>query len=446
MTYTEAEKWLNSLIDYEKAADFRYPEVFKLDRVRSMMSALGNPERRFTSIHIAGTKGKGSVSTFVDSLLRAHDCRTGLYTSPHLVSFRERIRVDATNIEETAFADSITKISSFAETWHADHPDERLSFFDVLTATAFDTFASAGVDWGVVEVGMGGRLDATNVVEPRVAHITPIALEHTKYLGDTIELVATEKAGIIKPSQPDQPGTPVLIQRQIPEVESILLNRCAEVGARAFMIDDVVESDFNADLWTFSIQGTGDIRDKVYTDVRLAALGGHQRRNFASAVAMLHLAGIEPDVETVQEVARRTAVPGRLQFVPGSPPILLDVAHTPDSARMLRKTIESRLAGRRTTLIFSSAQDKRVGEIARILAPLAERVVLVPIPGIRAMSIDDMESNWRGIHPFVAQSDSVESAIENARDTTPSHGMIVVCGSFMLVGAAMEKLDISPGG
>jgi dihydrofolate synthase / folylpolyglutamate synthase len=443
MTYTEAEKWLNSLIDYEKAADFTYPEVFKLDRVRSMMSALGNPERRFTSIHIAGTKGKGSVSTFVDALLRAHGCSTGLYTSPHLVSFRERIRIDATNIEETAFANSITEISSFADTWHADHPDERLSFFDVLTATAFNTFASAGVDWGVVEVGMGGRLDATNVVEPSVAHITPIALEHTKYLGDTIELVAAEKAGIIKPSQS---GTPVLIQHQIPEVESILLNRCAEVGAQSFMIDDVVDSDFNADLWTFSIHGTGDIGDKVYTDVRLAALGHHQRRNFASAVAMLHLADIEPDVETVQDVARLTPVPGRLQFVPGAPPILLDVAHTPDSARMLRKTIESRLAGRHTTLIFSCAQDKRVGEIARILAPLAERVVLVPIPGIRAMSIDDMDSNWRGIHPFVAQSESVESAIENARDTTPSHGLIVVCGSFMLVGAAMEKLDISPGG
>lgn len=440
MTYTEAVSWLNALIDYEKAPDFRYPEVFKLDRVRALMSALGNPERAWPSIHIAGTKGKGTVATFVDALLRAHGCRTGLYTSPHLVSFRERVRIDGVCVSEDAFADSMSRLVPHAERWQTEHPDERLSFFDVLTTSGFDIFRAAAVEWGVVEVGMGGRLDATNVITPRVAQITPIALEHTKYLGDTIEAIAREKAGVMKP------GVPVLIQRQLPEVESVLLEHAAEVGAIPYRIDDAMSITDSRDgaTWTLRVIAPSDTHPALYEHLRLGALGDHQRRNFAAAVVVLHLAGVPLDSDRVRNVAATTTIPGRLQLIPETPPILLDVAHTPDSARMLVDAIRTRFSGRRTTLVFSCAQDKRVAEIAKILAPIAERVVLVPIPGIRAMSMEDMTAAWKAVHPFVTASASTREAIENARDTTPNHGLIIVTGSFVLVGAAMEALGINP--
>jgi dihydrofolate synthase / folylpolyglutamate synthase len=439
MTFAEATAWLNALIDYEKAPDFSYPEAFKLDRVQALMTALNNPERAWKCIHVAGTKGKGTVATYLDALLRAHGRRTGLYTSPHLVSFRERIRIDGKQVDENTFTESMARLIPYANRWQEEHPDERLSFFDVLTAAAFDGFRSAGVEWGVIEVGMGGRLDATNVVVPKVALITPIALEHTKYLGDTIEQVASEKAGIIKA------GVPVLIQRQRPEAAAVLRRRCEEVGAQEYLLDDLVTIEDSADDFAITVHECGGSDQARYENLRLVVLGGHQRRNFAAAVAGLHLAEITLDADTVAAVGREMAIPGRLQLHPGAPPILLDVSHTPDSARMLADVVRERFSGRRTTLVFGSARDKRVAEIAEVLAPLAEKVILVGMPGIRSMPVEELQAAWKDVHPNVTPAVDTASALESARDTTPHDGLIVACGSFMLVGAAMEALGIAVG-
>ncbi len=440
MTFEQATAWLNALIDYEKAPDFSYPEAFKLDRVQALMDSLGNPERSWRSIHVAGTKGKGTVATYLDALLRGHEVRTGLYTSPHLVDYRERIRIDGTNVPKTRFADTMSRLVPYADIWQQAHPDERLSFFDVLTAAGFDAFRGEAVEWAVVEVGMGGRLDATNVIESDVALITPIALEHMKYLGGTLEAIAGEKAGVIKR------GVPTLIQSQGPVALRVLLDRCDEVGATAHLLDDVVRAEARGDLLTLRVLESDGVRGGEYHDIALAALGAHQATNFTAALAGIHLTGIALDEDVVRDVARKTAIPGRLQAVAGQPPILIDVSHTPDSARMLAETVRDRFAGRRTTLVFGCALDKRADAIAAELAPLAERVIVVQLPGIRAMAADDMLGAWHGVHPFVTQAPSVHDAIENARDTTPHHGLIIVCGSFMLAGAAMEVLGVSPDG
>jgi len=275
-------------------------------------------------------------------------------------------------------------------------------------------------------------LYATNVVESKVAVITPIALEHTKYLGNTLAEVAGEKAGIIKPD------VAVVIGSQQPEARDMLARRCAEFGIVPTWIEhDVSVCDRDN---TLSVR----VDETEYCDVELRVLGRHQRTNFATAVTALHRAGVGLDADIVRSVARDVVVPGRLQVLPGRPPVMLDVSHTPESARMLVRVLEERLPGRRTPVIFSCAADKRVDEIAGVLAPVAERVLLVQMPGNRAMAMDRMLAAWRAEHPYVTESESIAVALENARDTTPDHGLIVVCGSFVLVGAAMESLGYVP--
>jgi len=438
MTYEQAIAYLNALIDYERAPDFNYGAAFKLDRAIALMEALGRPERAWSALHVAGTKGKGSVATYLDALLRAHGAHTGLYTSPHLVSFRERVRIDGRQIPEAIFTDVMTVLEPWATRWQEEHPDSRLSFFDVLTGIGFEAFRRAHVGWGVVEVGMGGRLDATNVVQPRAVVITPIALEHTKYLGDTIAAIAREKAGVIKP------GIPVVVGPQVPEARAVIVARAVECDAdvtrlgRPGEADADVVVDESDDAWSLRADGI------EFVDLRLRALGRHQRWNFAAAVVALNRAGVELDPRTVGAVAAETTIPGRLHLIPGDPPMLLDVAHTPDSARMLVRVLEEHFPGRRTTLIFGCANDKRVAEVARVLAPAVERVLLVQLPGSRAMPMNEMLPAWRAAHPFVRDVATVAAALENARATTPSHGLIVACGSFILVGAAMEALGYAP--
>lgn len=436
MTYHEATAYLNKLIDYEKQPSFQYDAAFKLDRVVALMRELGNPERGWSALHIAGTKAKGSVAAYLDALLRAHGHRTGVYTSPHLVSFRERIRMDGAKIEENLFAEIMTRLEPWATRWQTEHEEDRLSFFDVLTGVGFEAFRRARIEWGVIEVGMGGRLDATNVVRPRVAIIMPIGLEHTKYLGSTVAEIAGEKAGIIKPS------VPVVIGRQTQEAAAVLRKKCGEFGIVPTWMGKDVPVDDESDPWTLTVDGTG------YPDLRMGMMGAHQRWNFAASVTALHRAEVPLDPGIVRRVAWETIVPGRLQVFDGTPPLLLDVAHTPDSAERLVAAIRERFpdyADRGTTLLFGCSRDKRVDELARVLAPMAKWVILAQMPGIRSMPMDEMEPSWRTVHGNVETCASVAEGFSRAREVTSADGLIVACGSFVLVGAVMELIGYDPG-
>lgn len=436
MTYHEATDYLNALIDYEKAPNFQYVTAFKLDRVYELMAELGHPERSFPALHIAGTKGKGSVAAYLDALLRAHGHSTGLYTSPHLVSFRERIRTNGVKIEEGLFAKLMTRLEPWATRWQTEHKEDRLSFFDVLTAVGFEAFRRASVGWGVVEVGMGGRLDATNIVQPRVAIITPIALEHTKYLGPTVAAIAGEKAGIIKP------GVEVVIGSQPDEARAVLRAKCDEFGIVPTWIGRDVQVDESDETWRLVVD------DVEYADLRTGMIGGHQRWNFAAATAALHRADVRLDPAVVRCVARQTVVPGRLQVFDRTPTLLVDVAHTPESARQLVKAVEERFPAHAkggVTLLFSCAGDKRVGEIASVLAPVARSVILAQMLGIRSMHVNEMLPAWKTVVSRVRVAPSVAEALAHANSETVPDGLIVACGSFILVGAVMELIGYEPG-
>ena len=426
MTYEESVHYLNTLINYEKTPTFSYGNAFKLNRVIKLAEATGNPQNSFSSVHITGTKGKGSVAAFTDALLRNHGHRTGLYTSPHLVSFRERIRVSGRMINEELFAEIMTSMKLWIDAWRNTHPDSPLSFFDVLTTIGFETFHRENVEWGVIEVGMGGRLDATNILKPEVSVITPVALEHMKFLGTTLKEIADEKAGIIKS------GTPVVIARQQPDAQNVITARCSEFSAPLIIVD-VKEDD---DSWRFHAGGV------EYRNLPLATYGRHQRTNFALAVTTLTAAGISLDRQTVSQTAQETVLPGRLQEIGSN--LFVDVAHTPESAHLLAETLSERFSGRNIALIFSAALDKNVTALARILGPYARRVVLPHMPGLRSMAPEEMLDVWRESCPDVEVAESTSEALALARHSVGKDGLVCVCGSFIVVGAVMELLGIQP--
>ncbi len=431
MTFSEATHYLNALIDYEKSPDFSYATAFKLDRVHALMAHLGDPFRSFGSVHIAGTKGKGSVAVFCEALLRASGVRTGLFTSPHLVDFRERIRLNGAKISESLFADITTEIQSHVANWQVDHPDDRLSFFDLLTAIGFEAFRRSEVEIAVVEVGMGGRLDATNVLVPKVSVITPVALEHTRFLGPTLEAIAAEKAGIIKER------IPVVVAGQKPEAEAVIGRVAAGKDAPCTWVGRDVTFDETGEPWAVRL------KTRSVDGVALKMQGVHQRQNFATALAALDEIGCVPTEAVVQKVAAETIIPGRMQVLPTRPPCMLDVAHTPESAACLAEGIRQTFAGKQVTLVFSCASDKQVEGIAQILAPVAQNVVIVPMSGPRAMSIDRMYDAWSRVHMRVERADTISAALDRLKDSGPDDAW-VVCGSFVLVGAAMQLLGYSP--
>jgi len=382
-------------------------------------------------VHIAGTKGKGSVAVFCEALLRASGARTGLFTSPHLVDFRERIRVTGAKISESLFAEISTEIQPHVARWQAEHPDDRLSFFDLLTAIGFEAFRRSGVEIAVVEVGMGGRLDATNVLVPKVSVITPVALEHTRFLGTTLEAIATEKAGIIKER------VPVVVAGQKPEAAAVIARVAEGKRAPSSWVGRDVTFDETGEPWAVRL------KTRSVDGVTLKMQGLHQRLNFATALAALDEIGSVPADAVVRKVASETIIPGRMQVLPTRPPCMLDVAHTPESAACLAEGIRQTFAGKRVTLVFSCASDKQVEGIARVLAPVARNVVIIPMSGPRAMSIDRMHDAWSRVHPCVERADTISAALERLKDAG-SDSAWVVCGSFVLVGAAMQLLGCSP--
>jgi dihydrofolate synthase / folylpolyglutamate synthase len=408
MTYAEAVDFLNGLINYEKTPSFTYGDAFKLDRVYDLMERLDYPERAWPAIHIAGTKGKGSVATFSDALLRAVGKRSGLYASPHLLSFRERVRVDGRLLDESTFAGIVSQLKPWIDQWQEKKGDDRLSFFDVLTAVGFKTFANENIDIGVIEVGMGGRLDATNVCQPAVCVITPIALEHTKFLGDTLAEIAREKGGIIKK------GVSVIVGEQRPDAYGVIREICDKLDAPIIHV-------------------------KPIPNVPIASPGEHQRWNFAAAVTAVRAAGVELDDETIHRVASETTIPGRLHEI--APDLFVDVAHTPESAAVLATEIERRYPDRDRTMVFACQGDKNLSELVLTLAPLANRVILPHMPGVRSMPPEEMIDEWRKHVGDVRVVDTTSEALSEARG---SADLTIACGSFVLIGEVMEAVGYQP--
>jgi dihydrofolate synthase/folylpolyglutamate synthase len=426
---------------------------FDLAYVREMLAALGNPERRFPSVLIAGTNGKGSTAATLASILRAAGFKTALYSSPHLVSINERIRVNREAIADVEFSEIYDRVERTAQQLlHSGKLPWHPSFFEMLTVMAFEYFASVGVEIAVLEVGMGGRLDATNVVDPLLSVIADISLDHQKYLGDTIGEIAREKAGIIRengvvvtlPQHPEANDVigHAILDRHATGITAVKYVPPVSPGAAEFLAGRIIPAP-GRNRYPLSVMG-----EDILVDSPLA--GRHQLRNIALAVAAaeeLARFGFKITPRQIEQGIRETHWPGRFQVFSPSPvtherEIVLDVAHNPAGTWALRSTLSETFPDREFTIVFGAMGDKAVREMAEILFPIAQHVVLTPIDNPRAATTEQLlQAGSRTGTPMMA-AESVAASLVHAAEITSPHGIIVVTGSIFLVGEAMKIMGI----
>ena len=429
-------------MNFEESRSYLYSlgnevETMKLGlaNITALLAALGKPHNKYKKVQVAGTNGKGSVCAFLDSICREANIRTGLYTSPHLVSITERIKIDGVDIAEDKFARLATQVRETADSLVAEGKlDYRPTFFEQVTAIALLAFAEHKVQLAILETGLGGRYDATSAANAEIAAITRIDLDHQDYLGETIEEIAAEKAAIIRED------SSVVIGRQSEPAIKVILDRCRQLG---------VTPNFELySPWTVTSSGpeivTVETIRCVYSDVSLGLKGKHQIENAETALNIVQSLkydlgmGIEAEGAIVQglEKARH---PGRLEYMGR---FILDGAHNSAGARALSAYLEDFVRAP-ITLIFGAMREKAVGETAAILWPMAEKVVLTQPSNSRALTAEELsraapKSFDKG---KIFNTGTVEEAIERARSITPSNGVIVVTGSLYLVGEVMGLLN-----
>jgi dihydrofolate synthase/folylpolyglutamate synthase len=409
---------------------------FSLDEIGVLLSALDNPQQHFRSVLIAGTNGKGSTAATLASILVASGLRTGLYTSPHLVRPNERICVDRVEIGDDEFARDYFRAHDAAQQLVLNGTLAQMpSFFETLTAIAFLHFAQAGVEVAVLEVGMGGRLDATNVADPLVSVITDISLDHTQWLGTTIAAITREKAGILR-----RRGTLITLS-QHPEANHVLGEVAAELDVRGVSAAPYMPPLGAGTAEPYFVEALG-----ATVEVASPLWGAHQHRNVALAIATaVELAtshGLPVTPAAIAEGIRQTRWPARLErLASGGADWLLDVAHNPAGAWALRAGLRDAKAH---TLIFSCLRDKPIVEMAQILFPLFERVIFAPIHSARATPMNDMLAAAEAIGATALAAESVRQALEMACADAVG-GVIVVSGSVYLVGE-VRSLLLAEGG
>jgi dihydrofolate synthase / folylpolyglutamate synthase len=426
---------------------------FDLVYVREMLAALGNPERRVPSVLIAGTNGKGSTAATLSSIVRAAGYKTALYSSPHLVRINERLRVNGEAITEVEFSEIYDRVERTAQQLlHSDKLPWHPSFFEMLTAMAFEYFASVGVEIAVLEVGMGGRLDATNVVDPLISVIADISLDHQKYLGNTIGEIAREKAGIIRenglvvtlPQHPEANDVigQAILDRHATGVSAVRYVAPVSPGAAEYLARSVAPVA-GRNRYPLTVKG-----EQILVDSPLA--GRHQLRNIALAVATaeeLSRFGVNVTPQQIERGIRETHWPGRFQLLPPSPAthgreIVLDVAHNPAGAWALRSALSETFPDRECTLIFGAMRDKAIQEMAAILFPIAEHVVVTHIENPRAASTQEQLQAGSRTGASMAAAETVAAALALGFELTPANGVVVITGSMFLVGDVMKALGI----
>jgi dihydrofolate synthase/folylpolyglutamate synthase len=404
--------------------------VLGLDRMQRAVAMLGHPERRAPVLHVAGTNGKGSTCALLEAICRASGLRTALYTSPHLQRFNERFRVDGAPASDDALLAAFETIRGAAP-WTLDEPPVGLTFFELVTLLAFVAFAEAKPDVMVVEVGLGGRLDATNVVEPLVACITPVDLDHAEYLGETRALIAGEKAGIIKS------GKPLVSARQAPDAAEVIATAAARCDAPL----SVEGRDFSL---TECADGLVYRSSNVTLEkLRLGLRGPHQRGNAAVALRTLELAR-EAGLATTDEGLRRGLAearwPGRYELIRHAPDLYLDGAHNPHGARALAEALRRELDGRRLHLVMGLLADKSAPGILEPLLPLASTLTVTTPSSARALPAAELALEAARLGKAARVEAHPEAALEQALAGAATSDLVLVCGSLYLVGELRAAL------
>lgn len=433
MSYAAAIDQLNAMVPELHTGAGQPRRKFSLDEIRTLLGELGDPHLSFPSVLIAGTNGKGSTAATLASILKASGLRNGLYTSPHLERPNERICISGVEIADDDFARLYFRVHDTAQELVLSKRLPQLpSYFELLTALGFLYFAESKIQIAVLEVGMGGRLDATNIVDPLVSVITDISLDHMEWLGPTISAIAREKAGILRSG-----GTMITLP-QHPEANQVLGEIATELDVRGVSATPYVPSARVAGPYKVDVLGT-----EILVDSPL--IGEHQHRNLALAIAAAaELAsnhGFRITPVSIAEGIKQTRWPGRLERIDrGGVTWFLDVAHNPAGAWALRSGLHSALGdGHPRILVFSCLRDKPVTEMAQILFPLFEQVILAPLHTSRAATMDDLVAAARATGTRSEAVDSVSKAVERAQEIAQD-GVVVVSGSVYLVGEVRTLL------
>ncbi|KPJ75932.1 MAG: FolC bifunctional protein [Deltaproteobacteria bacterium SG8_13] len=402
-----------------------------LDTMRRLLDGLGHPEAAFQAIHVAGTNGKGSVAAMVASVLRQKGIRTGLYTSPHLVRFNERIVIDGRPINDHQVLQAYRRVRSAAQT------DREPTFFECTTAMALAEFARCEVEWAIVETGMGGRLDATNILAPALSVITNISLEHREYLGNTIRAIAYEKAGIIKPD------TPVVTGIRQPSAVAQVEAAAAKNRAPLFRLgkDFRVRRHPNG---SFTYSGI----DRTWQQMKTSLAGSHQAENAGLALAaceVLHRLGLELSPDQIRSGLLQTSWPGRLEVVSTEPFVLLDGAHNLTAARNLARHLQTRLSERSITLVVGILDDKPYRGMLQAMVPVCRKVIVTRPRIGRGLPVDTLLQVARKMNPRTQAVGDVKQALLQAMAAAGPNDAVVVAGSLYVVGeakAALEEMDL----
>lgn len=438
MSYASAIDELKTMAPELYVAAGRPRRKFSLDEVRVLLARLGDPQKKFPAVLIAGTNGKGSTAATLASILTAAGLRTGLYTSPHLERVNERIRIGACEIGNDDFAKHYFRVRQAAEELVAQGELPQLpSFFEMLTSLAFSYFEQSRIDIAVLEVGMGGRLDATNVVEPLLSIVTDISLDHTEWLGPTIGAITREKAGILRK------GGVMVTLPQHPAANQVLGEVAMELGVRGVSAAQFIPGPGCAGSYEVQVLGK-----RVQIASPLA--GEHQHRNIALALAAAAELAARPEFASItpraiEEGVRSTSWPGRLEHMKAfGREWIVDVAHNAAGAWALRAGLSTTMRyNPPTTLVFSCLRDKPVAELAQILFPLFERVILAPIHSARATALEELEQAARTTGTVAEVATSVDEALRMAAESGSKP--IVISGSVYLVGEARALLQNARG-
>jgi len=429
--YQATLDYLYTYVDYSLVRNFQNaPGRFDLARMAALAAALGDPQKQFPIIHVAGTKGKGSVSAFCASALQAGGYRTGLYTSPHLAEFSERIQVNGQSISPDEVVALVEKCKPIV----ASIPE--VTWFEYTTMLAFLYFAQVGVNAAVIEVGLGGRLDATNIVTPEVAVITSISYDHMAVLGNTLGQIAAEKAGIIKP------GLPVVISPQSKEAKRVITSIAAKHSARLFQVGEDFEFEQlsqSLDGQTFNVWPKNSPHEAAQLTIPL--LGRHQIENAATAYAALRsldASRLAVSESAIQQGFASTVWPGRFEILRRRPPVVLDCAHNRDSSHRLRQTLDEYFADWPIVLVFGASEDKDIAGMFTELLPRVRQVIATQSIHPRAISPAQLVELAQPFGVSVSDVPTVEEALDGALIAAGDDALLLVTGSIFVVAGVRE--------